>query len=64
MACAAHEAVDHLIAGKVDGVVAGEFAVDLGMGFAELDGGIAAVVFGLFLKKFVCLIHFVPIFLL
>ena len=46
---ASHVAVGHLVAHQVDRVVGGEFAVHLGMGLAELDGVVAAVVLGHFL---------------
>ena len=45
----AHVAVGYLVAGQVDGVVGGQFAVNAGIGFAEFDGIVAAVVFGQFL---------------
>ena len=42
----AHVTVHHLIAGQVDGVVAGQICVDLVVRPPEVDSPVAAVVFG------------------
>ena len=45
----AHVAVDHLVAGQVDGVVARQLLVDPGVGVAEIQSGVTPVQGGLLL---------------
>ena len=53
-ACAAHEAIGHLVAAKIDGMVAGEFRVNALVefsvtGIAHVERSVPAIIFGKFL---------------